>query len=156
MPVVQMQTESPRATLELGRRFGRSLVGGLVVALVGDLGSGKTQFVKGVALGNGATDPRQVTSPTFTLINEYVGRLTLFHIDAYRLRGAVELFALGFDELIATDSVVAVEWADRVGEAIPKDHLRIHIESLDANVRRFTFSAFGSAAVACLESMNTN
>lgn len=152
---MQVQTESPEQTLELGKRLGQSLVGGLVVALVGDLGSGKTQLTKGVALGNGATDPRQVTSPTFTLINEYAGRFTLFHIDAYRLRGPAELFALGFDELMAADSVVAVEWADRVGEAIPEDHLRIQIESRAENVRRLTFSAYGSAAVACLELLKT-
>jgi len=103
---MQTQTESPQQTLELGERLGRSLVGGLVIALVGDLGAGKTQFVKGVASGNGATDPKQVTSPTFTLINEYEyeGERTLFHIDAYRLKGSVELFALGFDEMIADDA----------------------------------------------------
>ena len=151
-----MQTNSPKETLELGQRLGQSLVGGLVIALVGELGTGKTQLVKGVASGNGATNPREVTSPTFTLINEYPGRFTLFHIDAYRLRGSTELFALGFDELISEDSVVAIEWADRAREAIPEDHLRIQLETLDADVRRVTFSAFGSAALACLKSLSAS
>ncbi len=147
-----METKSPQETLELGKRLGQRLVGGLVVALVGDLGAGKTQFVKGIACGNGATDPKQVTSPTFTLINEYAGERKLFHIDTYRLRGSAELFALGFDELIAEDAVVAVEWADRVQEAIPEEHLRIEVEAIDANIRRLTFSATGSSPIACLKS----
>jgi tRNA threonylcarbamoyladenosine biosynthesis protein TsaE len=153
---VQLQTHSPQETLELGQRLGRSLSGGLVIALVGDLGAGKTQFVKGVASGNGATDPKQVTSPTFTLINEYEGQRTLIHIDTYRLKGSAELVALGFDEFIAEDAVVAVEWADRVCEAIPEDHLRIEVESIDENTRRLSFSAMGASAVACLESFNAN
>lgn len=152
-PTVQFRTNSPDATLELGQRLGRSLVGGLVVALVGDLGAGKTQLVKGVAVGNGAKDKREVTSPTFTLINEYAGRLTLFHIDAYRLHGAVELLALGFDELIATDTAVAVEWADRVADAITDEHLRVQIASEGANLRQITFTAHGPAALACLQSL---
>jgi len=149
-PTLQLQTVSAQQTLEVGTGLGKSLVGGLVIALVGALGAGKTQFVKGMAIGNGACDARCVTSPTFTLINEYAGRLTLFHLDAYRLSGPVELFSLGFDELMAPDSAVVVEWADRVAGAIPAERLQVHIEAVGASVRGLSFWAYGSAAESCL------
>jgi tRNA threonylcarbamoyladenosine biosynthesis protein TsaE len=115
------------------------------------LGAGKTHLVKGLAAGNGATDPRKVTSPTFTLIHEYSGRLRLHHIDAYRLRGPSELIALGFDELIGPESVVAVEWADRVRSAMPADTLWIEISAFSETGRRFTFRAAGPTAGQCLK-----
>ncbi len=144
-------TSSPEQTRALGKGLGRSLAGGLTVALLGPLGAGKTQLVKGIAEGNGAADPSKVTSPTFTLINEYAGRLTLFHIDAYRLKGSVELLALGFDELVRPDSAVVVEWADRVTAALPEDLLRIELTPTGKTQRRFDASASGRIAERCLE-----
>lgn len=114
-------THSPQETIELGRRFGVSLRGGEVVALIGPLGSGKTHFMKGVAAGLESPDMSQVTSPTFVLVNEYEGRggeLTIYHIDAYRLASVREFEALGFEDYCRPDAVVFIEWADKVLPAL--------------------------------------
>jgi len=152
-PVLVRETGSAEETLRLGESLGRSLVGGVVVGLVGPLGAGKTQFVKGVAVGNGGADARQVTSPTYTLIHEYSGRLALYHVDAYRLKGPTELVALGFDELIAPDSAVIVEWADRVELALPEDRLWVELSPLGETRRRLVFRAIGGAARKCLDAL---
>ena len=147
------KTASVEATRALGETLGRSLIGGITIGLVGPLGAGKTQLVKGVAAGNGAVDPRKVTSPTFTLIHEYTGRLTLYHVDAYRLRGPLELLALGFDELVRSDSAVMVEWADRVRDALPHEALWIEMTPLGETSRGLSFSASGDLAARCLEAL---
>jgi len=138
----------------LGVELGRSLVAGLTIGLIGSLGAGKTHFVKGIAEGNGEKDPRKVTSPTFTLIQEYTGRFVVYHIDAYRLRGPAELFALGFEELVRPETIVVVEWADRVRSAIPADRLWIEIEVLGPVERSFTFTAESRIATACWENFS--
>lgn len=144
-----MESQSPGETLALGERLGHHLVGGLAIGLVGPLGAGKTQLVKGIAVGNGAADSREVTSPTFTLIQEYSGRLKLYHIDAYRLRSDAELLALGLDELVRPDSVVIIEWADRVIDVLAPPRMVLEIESVELESRRFKIAAFGGAAVEC-------
>lgn len=121
MPQIELVTDSPEQTRRLGERLARCLAGGQVVALVGHLGAGKTQWVKGIAAGLGI-DPDSVHSPTFTIINEYAPKsgLLLYHVDVYRLGNAAELEAIGFSEMVAAaDGLVAVEWADRVAELIP-------------------------------------
>ena len=138
-------THSVDETLALGARLGRALTPGSVIALVGTLGSGKTHFVKGVARGNDTPVEIPVTSPTFVLINEYPGRLQLYHIDVYRLRGADDLDALGFDEMVKGGGAVLVEWADRVAELLPADHVRVGLEITGETEREFIFTAFGSA-----------
>lgn len=150
-PTQTVVSTSVEQTHALGVRLGQSLVGSVTLALIGPLGAGKTHLVKGIAEGNGERDPRKVTSPTFTLIQEYTGRLTLYHIDAYRLRGATELLALGFDELIRLDSVVLVEWADRVGPALPVELLSVEIQSGEATTRTFAFQPEGDLAKACFD-----
>jgi len=140
-----MQTRSVEETFELGRRIGAVLPSGQVVALVGPLGAGKTQLVKGIACGNGLSDARTVTSPTFVLVNEYTGRLHLYHLDLYRLHGAEALEALGFEEMFADGAAAVVEWADRATEAMPEDTLWIRIVVEGESLRRFDFFA---AAVA--------
>lgn len=145
------ETTSVETTHALGAALGRSLMGGVAIGIVGPLGAGKTHLVKGIAAGNGAVDPRKITSPTFTLIHEYPGRLRLYHVDAYRLRGPSELIALGFDELIGSDSVVAVEWADRVRAAMPTDTLWIEMTSLDETSRRLALEAVSPLAQQCLD-----
>jgi tRNA threonylcarbamoyladenosine biosynthesis protein TsaE len=104
--------------MALGRTLGGRLRGGEVLAIVGPLGSGKTHLIKGIAEGAGAPDAREVNSPTFVLVNEYAGRLDLYHIDAYRLDSVAEFEMLGFDDLCYPESVVLIEWADRVEAAI--------------------------------------
>lgn len=145
------ETTSVEATQTLGAVLGRLLSGGVTIGLVGPLGAGKTHLVKGIAAGNGTTDPGKITSPTFTLIHEYPGRLRLFHVDAYRLRGPAELVALGFDELVASDSVVVVEWADRVRSAMPTDTLWIELTPIADTSRRVAFHPDGPLAQQCLE-----
>jgi tRNA threonylcarbamoyladenosine biosynthesis protein TsaE len=127
----------------------------LVLALIGPLGAGKTELVKGIARGVGESDSRKVTSPTFTLVQEYRGRLTVYHIDAYRLKSPRELAALGFDEMIRSDSVVVVEWADRAQPLIPPQALTIIIQPTGDTVRQFQCTAAGRAAAQCLASLKS-
>ncbi len=110
----------PADTFALGREIAASLKGGEVLALVGDLGAGKTQFVKGLAAGLGHIE--EVTSPTFTLIHEYIGgRLPLYHFDLYRLESANEVLQIGLDDYLSPNAIVAVEWADKFRSLFPPD-----------------------------------
>lgn len=104
--------------MELGRRIGARLQGGEVLAICGPLGSGKTHLIKGIAAGAGAQDREGVTSPTFVLVNQYAGRFDLYHIDAYRLDSVADFERLGFDDFCYPDSVVLIEWADKVEAAL--------------------------------------
>jgi tRNA threonylcarbamoyladenosine biosynthesis protein TsaE len=131
-------THSPEETVAVGERFGRALQPGAVVALIGELGAGKTHFVKGVALGLGVSDPARVNSPTFVLVNEYAGRLPIFHLDAYRLRGSGDLNEIGFDEILESGGVVLIEWADRVPAAIPANAITVRFEVVSPTERRVT------------------
>jgi tRNA threonylcarbamoyladenosine biosynthesis protein TsaE len=112
------RSHSETETRELGRTLALALAPGTVVLLVGDLGAGKTSFVKGLAAGLGI-DPDTVSSPTFTLVHAYRGRLTLYHVDLYRLEG-VEPEELGLEELAAGEAVVAIEWAEKLTRPFPK------------------------------------
>ena len=147
------ETTSAEETLTLGEDLGRALVGGLTVGLVGPLGSGKTQLVKGIATGNGIDDARKVTSPTFTLVHEYQGRLTLYHVDVYRLSGPNELEALGFEEFARADSAVVIEWADRVRPIVPEGALWVDLVPTGQTSRTLSFNATGQAAAGCLQAL---
>jgi tRNA threonylcarbamoyladenosine biosynthesis protein TsaE len=131
-------TNDVEQTHELGVQFASRLGVGDCVALVGDLGAGKTAFVRGVAKGMGVADPRAVSSPTFVLMQEYHGRTMVYHLDLYRLSApAEELRELGLDELLA-DGVVLIEWAERAGNALPRPRWQITVEHLGPDSRRFT------------------
>ena len=145
-----VNTDSPEQTRAFGQRLGSLLTGGEVIALIGPLGAGKTQLVKGIAAGNGRTDPARVTSPTFVLVNEYPGRCYLYHVDAYRLSSGAELDALGLDEMISPESVVVIEWADRVQDALPEDHLVIRIVPTADTSRRMSLEPVGPASTRLL------
>lgn len=121
-------SNSPQETIELGRRIGSQLKGGEVIGVCGLLGSGKTHLIKGIATGAGAQDSKQVNSPTFVIVNEYTGRLDIYHIDAYRLNSIAEFEMLGFDEYCTPQSVVLIEWADKVESALQAiDYIRIEL-----------------------------
>ena len=108
-------SNSPVDTIELGRRLGGQLKGGEVLAISGTLGTGKTHLIKGIAAGAGADESgRAVNSPTFVLVNEYAGRLDIYHIDAYRLDSPEQFETIGFDDYCYPGSVVLIEWADKV------------------------------------------
>ena len=111
-------SNSPQETIEIGRRIGSQLKGGEIIAICGQLGSGKTHLIKGIAAGAGAGDSREVNSPTFVIVNEYAGRLDIFHIDAYRLNSISEFASLGFDDFCYPQSVVLIEWADKIESAL--------------------------------------
>lgn len=123
---VSIASRSEEETISCGRRLAGRLRGGELVSLAGDLGTGKTVFVRGLAAGLGI-DPREVTSPSFSLVQRYEGRLTLIHVDLYRLGSADELREESIDELRRPDSVVAVEWAERLGASIAADAIRVLI-----------------------------
>ncbi|HIT25826.1 MAG TPA: tRNA (adenosine(37)-N6)-threonylcarbamoyltransferase complex ATPase subunit type 1 TsaE [Candidatus Enterenecus avicola] len=135
---MQTITHSPDQTRTLGRKLAQALQGGTVVAFTGDLGAGKTAFVSGMAEGLGIEE--RVTSPTFTIVNEYEGgRLPLFHFDMYRLGSADELFHIGWEDYLARNGVCAVEWSENVEEALDGDTIRVDISrGQDENTRIIT------------------
>ncbi|MBI1849223.1 MAG: tRNA (adenosine(37)-N6)-threonylcarbamoyltransferase complex ATPase subunit type 1 TsaE [Planctomycetes bacterium] len=136
-------TASPEETESLARRIGERCTGGEVLALFGELGAGKTQFVKGLARGLGI-DPTHVTSPTFVVHQRHGGKfLRLEHVDAYRLTKPSDWESLGSDSLFENRSVLAIEWADHIGAALPVDRLDVTIEPQPGGSRRITLRATG-------------
>ena len=130
-------SNSPEQTIELGRRIGSQLRGGEVVAVCGPLSSGKTHLIKGIAAGAGAEDGKRVTSPTFVIVNEYTGRLDIYHIDAYRLNSVSEFEMIGFDDFCYPQSVVLIEWADKVESALQAiDYIRIELSHAGQTKRK--------------------
>src|SRR5476649_2386977 len=141
-------SHSPVETESLGEKFGRSAQSGLVIALSGDLGAGKTQFVKGLARGLGIS--ARVHSPTFTLVNEYGGgRLKLFHLDLYRLETREQILSAGVEEFLQPDGVAVIEWAERLKSEIGKRKAEIKmfevtIEILSESERKIFYDDFGA------------
>lgn len=129
------ETRSPDETLALGERLAERLQPGDVVALYGDLGAGKTHLVKGIACGLGV-DPAYVTSPTFTLVQEYAGRLPVLHLDLYRIERPAEFDRLGLDELFEGDGVCVVEWPERAEGRLPASAIRLRLTHFGGNRRR--------------------
>lgn len=123
----QVLSRGPSETIELARRLGAVLRGGEVIALRGDLGSGKTTFTKGLLAGLGFPDPSRVCSPTYVLEHVYEARLVAHHYDAYRLSSPDELLLLGFEERLGADRVCVIEWADRVEGVLPGETLWIEL-----------------------------
>jgi tRNA threonylcarbamoyladenosine biosynthesis protein TsaE len=133
-----LETTSETETSQAGEALGRDLVSGDVVLLYGDLGAGKTAFVRGMARGLGA-NPDEVSSPTFTLVQEYAGSsATLYHVDLYRLEPA-EIDDLGLEDLVAGDGIVAIEWAER-WKGRPDDAIDVRIEDAGEDQRRITMA----------------
>jgi len=144
------ESASPEVTTALGEALGRVLASGHFVGLIGELGAGKTQFVRGVADGAGV--PRsEVASPTFAIVYPYQGRITLHHADLYRLVDRDELYATGFFDLVSGEGAVLVEWLDKIPEAAPAELLRIEIEIVDEDRRRFHARAIGARHGTLLE-----
>ena len=126
---LDITSESPEQTIELGRKIGSQLKGGEIVAVCGSLGSGKTHLIKGIAAGAGAEDSsRGVNSPTFVIVNEYAGRFDIYHIDAYRLGSIAEFEMIGFDDFCYPQSVVLIEWAEKIESALRSvNYIRIEL-----------------------------
>ena len=132
------ETHSPEQTEAVGAALAQKLTPGTVIAYRGDLGAGKTAFTRGLAKGLGAGEP--VTSPTYTIVNEYLsGRIPLFHFDMYRLNSADDLFDIGWDDYLERGGVCAVEWSENVAEAM-EDPITVNIEKLGEDARRITIT----------------
>ena len=130
-------TNSPEETERLAAAWAKLLRPGTVIAYRGDLGAGKTAFTRGLARGLGIVDP--VTSPTYTIVNEYLdGRIPLFHFDMYRLHSADDLFDIGWDDYLERGGICAVEWSENVADAL-EDPFVVTIEKVDETTRKITF-----------------
>jgi tRNA threonylcarbamoyladenosine biosynthesis protein TsaE len=140
-------TESPEATQALAEAMGRAITSPITLLLEGPLGSGKTTFTQGLARGLDIQGP--ISSPSFTLLKSYTGRLELNHMDAYRIETKIQ--GLGFDEVLNADGVSVIEWPEFLGDQRPQEHLLITFESLDETRRKLSFRAVGVQAQALLE-----
>jgi tRNA threonylcarbamoyladenosine biosynthesis protein TsaE len=147
-------SRSEDETRTLGTVIGESLTEGGVIALVGDLGAGKTRLVRAICAGL-SVDLSDVTSPTFVLIHEYDGRLPVYHFDTYRLRDVSEFLDLGADELMDGECVCLIEWADRVVHVLPEDRLTITISIESATARAFVMQSTGPAATELVQRTRT-
>ena len=133
---MEFLTNSPEETEAVGKRLGETLKPGTVIAYQGDLGAGKTAFTRGVALGLGAKE--QVTSPTYTIVNEYLsGKYPLFHFDMYRLSSSDDLFDIGWEDYLDRGGICAVEWSENVADAM-ENAIVVTIEKLGEDTRRIT------------------
>lgn len=130
-----MISGDPTKTFHIGRILGEALTAGDIVALTGELGAGKTCLTQGIARGLGVPEVYQITSPTFTLINEYPGRLNLIHLDVYRLSSSRDLQDLGYEEFFFGKGVTVIEWAEKIQDIIPEKSLSVTLAYLDQNQR---------------------
>ncbi len=146
-------TTSDEETISLGQRLGDLLSEGDVVALVGELGSGKTWFTKGLALGLGVSPDTIVTSPSFTLVNEYKGRYTFYHMDFYRLENLPEVLSTGLEEYLHDSGVVALEWADRWPDILPEKRVMVKFLIIDDRRREITLSGYDPRALEIIEDL---
>jgi tRNA threonylcarbamoyladenosine biosynthesis protein TsaE len=135
-----LTSNDPDETFRMGRIIGETLGEGAIVALVGELGAGKTSLTQGIARGLDVGEDYPITSPTFTLINEYPGRLKLVHLDVYRLSGSADLPDLGYEEYIFGKGVTVIEWAEKIQDVLPDKTIFITMTYLDQTRRRIEIS----------------
>lgn len=141
---VKIVSQGVQETVSVGRKLGTLLRSGDFLALTGDLGAGKTQFAKGVAEGLGVDPSIPVTSPTYTLLNIYAGRVSFYHFDLYRLHGSEDVADLGFEEYFHGDGVCLVEWAERLQDMLPENHLLITMSHDGDDCRTLSFVPSGA------------
>ena len=144
---------SAQETIKFGQKLGSLLEEGDVVALSGELGSGKTWLTKGLAIGLGVSPETVVTSPSFALVNEYEGRTVFFHMDVYRLEGLSDFFSSGLEEYLCSGGVVAMEWADRWIEILPAHRVKVALGIVDENQREIALSGDHPRAAEIIESL---
>jgi tRNA threonylcarbamoyladenosine biosynthesis protein TsaE len=144
---INIITRSTDETRKLGQKIGTLIKQPLIIALIGDLGSGKTAFVQGLAKGLEVPDGYYITSPTFTLINEYPGRFPLVHVDLYRLESIEDLEDVGLDEMLYGQAILAIEWADKLIGCQPAEKLLVTMEIIDDECRKLTLDATGQDEV---------
>ena len=135
-----MISQSPHETMQIGALIGAILEPGDIVALIGELGAGKTCLTQGLARGLDVPDGFQITSPTFTLINEYPGRVRLVHLDTYRLNGVQDLVEMGYEDYFFDENVVVIEWAEKIKEVLPDSTVYIKMAYIEENCRSIDIS----------------
>jgi len=140
----QFHTRSLAETFMLAQKIGAEIPAGTVIALTGDLGAGKTSFVQGLARGLGVPEDCYVTSPTYTLINEYPGTCPLFHADLYRLDADADFEEIGLYDILYGKNVTAIEWADRLDPGVLAEHIAVHIKIAVADSRLISVSSIAS------------
>ena len=150
----QITTRTVEETRNLGKTIGRRINYPLVIGLCGALGSGKTAFVQGLAQGLEVPGEYYITSPTFTLINEYPGRLPLYHVDLYRLDDNHDLEDIGLDELLFDQAVIAVEWAEKISQDLPDEHLSLKFEITGDDERSIEVVAYGHNVVDLVKAID--
>jgi tRNA threonylcarbamoyladenosine biosynthesis protein TsaE len=149
----RITTHSVTDTRRIGQTLGTAIQEPIIIALTGDLGCGKTAFVQGLAKGLEVSEKYYITSPTFTLINEYPGRYPLYHVDLYRIEHHVELEDLGLDELLQSEAVIAIEWAERLSKDTLAGHLQLRFEIISEDARRIEIFAYGQPAGNLLKAL---
>ena len=137
---MQKTTFSPEETKEFGRTLAKELKAGSVVALTGPLGSGKTVLIQGICSGLGVTE--SVTSPSFVIINEYPGRVKVYHFDLYRLENIEEFIKLGYEEYFYGNGITLIEWAEKIKNFLPQERMEINLEILSEKERRISVRRF--------------
>ena len=144
-------SRSPEHTRNVGREIGQRANQGSVIALCGDLGTGKTVFAQGIAAGLGVK--AIVTSPTFVIISEYAGRYPFYHVDTYRLSSSRDMQELGYEEYFYSDAVTVIEWAQRIEDLLPEEYLRVEFKVVDESSRQIILVPFGRKYVELVEDM---
>jgi len=150
---ISVVSHSPEETADWGRKLGTLLEAGDVVALIGELGAGKTTLAQGIARGMGVPEDGYIASPTFTLINEYRGRVPLYHLDFYRIDDPSDCASLGLEEYLCGAGVALIEWADKIAPLLPGDHLVVRLAYLDETTRRALLCATGDRAAILLRAL---
>jgi tRNA threonylcarbamoyladenosine biosynthesis protein TsaE len=150
---IQITTRSAAETRKLGQIIGTHIDRPMRIALTGDLGSGKTVFVQGLAKGLDVSEQYYITSPTFTLINEYPGRHPLLHVDLYRIEHLDELGEIELEEVFEQNAVIAVEWAEKLSRAMLLDHLKLQFKLISDEIRQIDIFAYGQAAGNLIEAV---
>jgi len=140
-------------THDFGQALGSLTPARIILALIGDLGTGKTSLVQGIARGLDIPATYYITSPSYTLINEYPGRSTLFHVDLYRIENSEDLNDIGFYDILEENGVIAVEWADKLGKDIFSEYMSLNIEYLGNDSRKISLKAYGLEAVNLLKKL---
>jgi tRNA threonylcarbamoyladenosine biosynthesis protein TsaE len=146
-----IKSDNRQCTLAFGEHIGKALHKGDVIALCGELGSGKTVLAKGIAKGLKVKRGNYVNSPSFVILKEYKGRLPLYHFDVYRLKDIDNFATVGYGEYFYGNGVSIVEWADKIKEALPNEYLLVEIEIIDENRRRLKIKAKGHKYAALLK-----
>ena len=151
---MKKNSHSPEETLHLGKSIGSSLISGDIILLFGDHGAGKTRLTQGICNGLGLEKDTYIRSPTFTLINDYQGRLPIYHIDLYRIDSHEEIYSLGLEEILFNQGITIIEWAEKLRS--PKnsnnlilnieDRIEIYIKIISESEREFTFNTFSLEA----------